>query len=283
LLDRNQFTISYPDGASLALGVHTCVMGIINATPDSFSDGGKFTSVAAAVDAAARMIEQGAGIIDIGGESTRPGADPVEESVEADRVLPIIEGLKQLTGARVSIDTVKASVARQALDAGADMVNDITALGDPDMLPLIIERRAPVVIMHMRGMPKTMQQRTDYDDLYSSVTEFLKDRAESATLEGVADDKILLDPGIGFGKSTTGNMALLRKLPGLAALGWPILIGASRKSFIGAALGLPVNERLEGSLAVAAYACAQGAHMIRTHDVGATVRVVQMIDAIRAA
>jgi dihydropteroate synthase len=257
-------------------------MGIINATPDSFSDGGQFTSAEMAIEAAARMIEEGAGIIDIGGESTRPGANPVEQSVEADRVLPIIEGVKQLTDARVSIDTSKAAVARQALAAGADMINDVTALGDPAMLPLLIQSGAPVVLMHMRGMPKTMQQRTDYDDLMDSVTGFLKDRAESATLEGVADDKILVDPGIGFGKSTTGNIALLRKLPGLATVGRPILIGASRKSFIGAALELPVNERLEGSLAVAAYACAQGAHMIRAHDVGATVRVVQMIDAIRS-
>jgi len=256
-------------------------MGIINATPDSFSDGGQITSAEMAIEAAARMIEEGAGIIDIGGESTRPGADAVAESVEADRVLPIIEGLKR-AGARISIDTSKAAVARQALDAGADMVNDVTAFGDPAMLPLIIDRGAPVILMHMRGMPKTMQRRTDYDDLVESVTGFLQDRAESATLHGVADDKILVDPGIGFGKSTNGNLALLRNLPGLAKLGRPVLIGASRKSFIGTALELPVNERLEGSLAVAAYACAQGAHMIRAHDVGATVRVVQMIDAIRS-
>jgi dihydropteroate synthase len=229
------------------------------------------------------MTEAGAGILDVGGESTRPGAAPVSPAEEADRVLPVIEGIQRHLAVRVSVDTMKAEVARQALDAGASLVNDVTALSDPAMLPLLVERGAPVVLMHMRGTPRTMQRDTSYGNLIGELCEFLRLRAESAVAAGLSGDKIMIDPGIGFGKSVEGNLTILRRLPELARLGKPILIGASRKSFIGAVLDLPVQDRLEGGLAVAAFASAQGAHVVRAHDVDATVRVVRMIDAIRGA
>lgn len=280
---RAAHSIRFADGSVLELGRRTAVIGILNVTPDSFADGGRFLDPAAALAAASRMVEEGADLIDVGGESTRPGATPLNAATESERVLPVIEAIKRALPIRVSVDTTKASVAARALDAGADMVNDVSGLRDPDMLPLLTRSRVPLVIMHMRGTPETMQARTEYDDLLSAVGGFLKDRVQSAHVAGVAGDKILVDPGIGFGKSAAGNLAILRQLPALASVGCPILIGASRKSFIGAVLGLAVDQRLEASLAVAAYACAQGAHVIRAHDVAATVRAVRMIDAIRSA
>ena len=196
-------------------------------------------------------------------------------------MLPAIEAIKRDLGARVSVDTTKAEVARQAVQAGADMINDVSGFRDPGMLPVARQLRVPIVAMHMRGTPRSMQRRTDYDDLVGTVAGFLADCVGSAIAAGVSDDKILVDPGIGFGKSAAGSMRILRHLPEFRRVGRPILIGASRKSFIGKTLDLPVDERLEGSLAVAAYASAQGAHVVRTHDVAETVRVVRMIDAIR--
>jgi dihydropteroate synthase len=256
-------------------------MGVINVTPDSFSDGGHHLEPRAALEAAAAMLKAGAGILDVGGESTRPGAAPVGASEEADRVLPVIEGIRRHLALPISVDTMKAEVARQALDAGAGLVNDVSALSDPGMLPLLVERRAPVVLMHMRGTPRTMQRDTAYGDLLGELLEFLRLRVESAVAAGLSGDKIMVDPGIGFGKSVEGNLAILKRLPELARLGKPIVIGASRKSFIGAVLDRPVRDRLEGGLAVAAFCSAQGAHVVRTHDVDATVRAVRMIDAIR--
>lgn len=281
--ERPPLTLRFADGGVLELGPRTCVMGVINVTPDSFSDGGLHAEPRAALESAAAMAQAGAEILDIGGESTRPGAGPIGAAQEADRVLPVIEGIRRTLTVRISVDTTKAEVARQALEAGADLVNDVTALSDPAMLPLLVERRAPVVLMHMRGTPRTMQHDTRYDDLLHEVSEFLRLRTESAVAAGLPGDKIMVDPGIGFGKSVEGNLAILRRLPELARLGKPILIGASRKSFIGAVLDRPVQDRLEGGLAVAAFASAQGAHVIRAHDVGATVRAVRMIDAIRGA
>jgi dihydropteroate synthase len=283
MTERTEHTIRFADGGTLRLGPLTRVMGVINVTPDSFSDGGLHADSGAALEAAAAMVEAGADIIDVGGESSRPGADPVPAEDEAARILPVIGGIKKSLDVRVSVDTMKAEVARRALDAGADMINDITALRDPAMLPLAVEREAPVVLMHMRGTPGTMQRDTSYDDLIAAVTGFLADYTESAVAAGLSDDKIIIDPGIGFGKSAEGNLAILERLHELERVGKPILIGASRKSFIGAVLDLPVEDRLEGSLAVAAYASAAGAHIIRAHDVGATVRVTRMIDAIRGA
>jgi dihydropteroate synthase len=207
----------------------------------------------------------------------------VDDAEETRRVVPVIEAIKRELNVRVSVDTMKATVARRAFDAGADMLNDISALSDPKMLPLLRERRAPAVLMHMRGTPATMQNDTGYDDLVGSVVDFLKERLDRAIAGGVAGDKILVDPGVGFGKAAAGNLSILRQLSALEAVGKPILIGASRKSFIGAVLDLPADDRLEGSLAVAAFASAQGAHVIRAHDVAETVRVVRMIDAIRDA
>jgi dihydropteroate synthase len=283
MLPRAEFTIGFADGGTLALGRRTAVMGVLNVTPDSFSDGGLHFDPARALAAAVRMAEGGADLIDVGGESTRPGAAPVDEAEETRRVVPVIEAIKRELSVRVSVDTMKASVARRAFDAGADMLNDISALGDPEMLPLLRERRAPAVLMHMRGTPATMQSDTRYDDLVGSVVGFLEERVARASAGGIADDKILVDPGVGFGKAAAGNLSILRELSALEAVGKPILIGASRKSFIGAVLDLPADDRLEGSLAVAAFASAQGAHVIRAHDVEETVRVVRMIDAIRDA
>jgi dihydropteroate synthase len=280
---RAPYSIRFADGRVLELGQRTAVMGILNVTPDSFSDGGRTLDPDAALAAASRMVEEGADLIDVGGESTRPGATPLAAEVECQRVLPAIEAIKRTLPVRISIDTTKAGVAARALDAGADMVNDVSGLRDPDMLPLLARRRAPLVIMHMRGTPQTMQSDTHYEDLLGAIGGFLRDRVQSAHLAGVAGDKILVDPGIGFGKSAAGNLAILQQLPALAPVGCPILIGASRKSFIGAVLELAVDQRLEASLAVAAYACAQGAHVIRAHDVAATVRAVRMMDAIRSA
>jgi dihydropteroate synthase len=278
---RAIFAVPFADGVLWDLASGTRVMGVLNLTPDSFSDGGEILSPGAAVEAAARLAEAGADILDVGGESTRPGASAVPEDEEVRRVVPAIEAIKRELKVRVSIDTMKAGVARLAIEAGADMVNDISAFSDPAMVSAVREARVPVVVMHMRGTPRTMQQDVDYVDLLSSVVGFLRKRVEKAVAAGIADDKILVDPGLGFGKSAAGNLQILRELPTLRSVGRPIVIGASRKSFIGTALDLPVSERLEGSLAAAACAAWLGAHVIRAHDVAATKRTTRMIDAIR--
>ena len=230
---RAAFTLRYADDETLELGPRTAVMGILNVTPDSFSDGGKHLHAGQALRAAAGMLEAGVDIVDVGGESTRPGAEPVNEAEELRRTIPVIEALKREFGARVCVDTTKAAVARAALDAGADMVNDVSALREPEMLPLLCRRKAPVVLMHMRGSPRSMQRDTRYDDLLGTILEFLGERVERAISAGMSSDRILVDPGIGFGKSAAGNLSILRQIPELAAVGQPILIGASRKSFIG--------------------------------------------------
>jgi len=279
--ERTEFTLSFADGGKLDLTRETRVMGILNVTPDSFSDGATLLSPAKAVEAAARMAEDGADFVDVGGESTRPGATSVPEDEEVRRVVPVIRAIKREVGLRISVDTTKGNVARLAIEAGADVVNDVSAFSDPVMLAVVRDARVPAIVMHRRGTPKTMQQDTVYVDLLSSVVGFLRKTLERAVAHGIADDKILVDPGLGFGKSAAGNLRILRELPTLRSLGRPLVIGGSRKSFIGAALDLPVNDRLEGSLAVAAHAAWQGAHVIRAHDVGATKRTTRMIDAIR--
>ncbi len=280
---KTRFTVTFADGGRLELGPRTCVMGVLNVTPDSFSDGGRYVSPRDAVTAAARLAEEGAEILDIGGESTRPAAAPVPEEEELRRVLPVVQALKRELRVRVSVDTTKAGVARRAIEAGADMINDVSALADAGMIRVLREARVPVVVMHMRGTPLTMQLDTHYVDLLSSVVGFLRKTVQKALDAGISDDKILVDPGLGFGKSAAGNLQILRDLPTLRSIGRPILIGASRKSFIGAVQDLPVAERLEGSLAAAAVAAWQGVHVIRAHDVAATVRVVRAVDAIRNA
>ena len=261
----------------------TRVMGIVNVTPDSFSDGGRFGTTAEAVDEAERMLAEGADWLDVGGESTRPGAEDVTEEEECRRVLPVITELKRRTAAFISIDTRKSEVARRALTAGADLVNDVSALSDPRMAQVVAEAGVPVILMHMRGTPRTMQRELHYDDLLGEILGFLRERSARAVSAGVSDARILLDPGIGFGKSSDDNLRILRQLPALRAAGHPLVIGASRKSFIGTTLGVPVGERLEGSLAVAAIAAWQGVEVIRAHDVAATKRVVRMVEAIRSA
>jgi dihydropteroate synthase len=275
------FVVPLPDGRRLELGPSTRVMGILNVTPDSFSDGGQFDDPEVAFRHAIRMIEDGADVVDVGGESTRPGAGSVDIDEETRRVVPVIDRIRRETEAIVSVDTVKPEVAVAALEAGADIVNDVTGLRDPRMASAAAAAGAPVVVMHMRGTPRTMQADTHYDDLMGEIAGFLRETVEKAVEAGISGDKILLDPGIGFGKSRAGNLEILRRLPSLGDLGKPLLVGASRKSFIGKTLDLPVTDRLDGSLAVGALVAWMGAHVVRVHDVAETVRAVRMIDAIR--
>jgi len=257
-------------------------MGILNVTPDSFSDGGQFRAHDEALRRAEQMLAEGADWIDIGGESTRPGAAAVELDEELRRVLPLLERLSGRLDVPISIDTRKAEVARQAIDAGATLVNDVSALGDPEMAGIVAQAGVPIVLMHMRGKPETMQNETGYEEIVGEVLAFLRERIQIAEAAGIRGDKIIIDPGIGFGKSTNGNCTLLRQLPRLAELGKPILVGASRKNFIGDILsGAPVEERLEGSLVVAVLAAMQGAQIVRVHDVAPTVRAIRVVNAIR--
>ena len=272
------------NGTVLRLSERTHLMGIVNVTPDSFSDGGLFFDAEDALKQGISLAEEGADIIDIGGESTRPGAEPVDAAQEIARVVPVISALRERLGTPISIDTTKAEVARAALAAGADIVNDVSAgRFDPQMLPLASERGVPVVLMHMLGEPRTMQQDPRYDDVTAEVTGFLEERAQAAFVAGVARDKIVIDPGFGFGKTREHNLELLRNLRRLTDLGYPVLAGTSRKSFIGATLDLPVAERLEGTAATVALAVANGAAIVRVHDVGPMRRVASMVEAVLEA
>lgn len=256
-------------------------MGILNVTPDSFSDGGLFVDVAVAVGHGLAMLDEGATFVDVGGESTRPGAESVSAEQEINRVVPVIAGLKAVRpDARISIDTMKAEVARAALDAGASFVNDVSAGVDPRMFPLVAERGVDICLMHMLGEPRTMQDDPRYSDVVTEVLDKLLHRAQVAMDAGIARDRIVIDPGIGFGKTVTHNLQLLKGLEVFVDTGFPVLVGASRKSFIGLTLGLGVEERLEGSLAVAVWAASQGARILRVHDIKASVRAVRMARAI---
>ena len=262
----------------------TAVMGILNVTPDSFSDGGRYVDVDAALARGVEMVREGADIVDVGGESTRPGAAAAPLEVELERVIPVIRALRARTAAPISIDTYKEAVARRALEAGADIVNDISALRfDPAMVRLVASEDVPVVLMHMQGEPGTMQRAPRYGDVVREVADFLQERAGFAIQRGVGAHRIVLDPGIGFGKDLGHNLTLLRHLDALAALGRPLLVGLSRKAFLGRLMQEEAaGARLEGSLAGAAAAVLAGAHMIRAHDVAATRRTVRVADAIRA-
>jgi dihydropteroate synthase len=246
------------------------VMGVLNVTPDSFSDGGRFLAPDLAVAHGLELAAQGAAIIDVGGESTRPGADVVGEAEELERVIPVIERLRASgVDAQISIDTAKASVARVALDAGASFVNDVTAFrGDSQMAALVAERGAECCLMHMRGDPRTMQSEAHYDDVVAEVRDFLAERAEFAIAAGIAPERIVLDPGIGFAKTAGQNFELLRRLDEITALGFPILVGTSRKSFLGLVTGRPSDERLAGTIATCVMAFERGAALLRVHDVG---------------
>ncbi len=269
---------------TLNLSERVHFMGILNVTPDSFSDGGNYLRPTAATERALAMIEEGADIIDVGGQSSRPGSQPVTEDEELKRVVPVIERLRKEWDGPLSIDTYRARVAEEALLAGASIVNDITAFtAEPRIGRVTADAGAAAVLMHMQGAPATMQKSPSYEDLMGEVAFFLKAAVERAAAAGLGNDQIAVDPGIGFGKTTEHNLAILRRLPELAVLGKPILVGPSRKSFIGNVLDLPVGERLEGTLATAAYAVAQGAKILRVHDVRPTVRAVRMVEACIAS
>lgn len=255
------------------------VMGILNVTPDSFSDGGRYVQVSDAVGAALRMVEDGADVVDIGGESSRPGAEDVGEAEELRRVLPVIEALRERIRVPMSIDTRRARVAHEALQAGCSIVNDISACRDPEMPGIIKERHTPVVVMHMRGEPKTMQQQPAYDDVVAEVGDFFKERIDFLKRAGIGDDRIVLDPGIGFGKRFRDNLELLRGIESLARFGCPLLVGASRKAFLGVLLDAPAENRLVGSLAVAARCHQAGVDIVRVHDVRETVQLFRVLDA----
>jgi dihydropteroate synthase len=268
-------------GRGYVLGLRTWVMGILNVTPDSFSDGGACRGPEEAAARGVEMIAEGADIIDVGGESTRPGSRPVPEDEELDRVVPAVRALRERTDALISVDTTKAAVAREALAAGADIVNDVSALRfDPRMAGVVAASGAPVVLMHMRGTPETMQSFPAYGDLFGEISAFLAERIEAARAAGIAAEKIIIDPGIGFGKTVEDNLALVDGLDFLGALDRPVLAGASRKGFIGKVLGLQVGDRLEGSLAAGVLCVARGAHILRVHDVRSTRRAADMADAI---
>lgn len=258
------------------------VMGILNVTPDSFSDGGLHLDIESGVARARQMIEEGADAIDVGGESSRPDADPVPEDLQIDRVLPAIEAIRSESEIPISVDTRSEKVARSAFEAGADIVNDISALRDsPGMSRLIAENEGGVVLMHMRGVPKTMQADTRYDDLIGEVTGFLSGRAEAALAQGVSKENVWVDPGIGFGKSVEGNLEILKRISEFDRLGYPLVVGVSRKSFIGKTLGREVNRRLPGTIGVTARVAAGGVHRIhRVHDVGAIRDALDMVEAI---
>ena len=278
--ERRRWTLRC-GGRELEVGRRTLVMGIVNVTPDSFSDGGRFVAPLAAIEHGRQLVEGGADILDIGGESTRPGAAEVDAEAECRRVLPVIEVLAAEVGAPISIDTSKAAVARRALDAGATMLNDVTALrGDPDMARVAADGGVPVVLMHMKGSPRTMQKAPHYDDLMAEIIGHLRGSMAIAAEAGVAEEQIVVDPGIGFGKTVEHNLDALRQLRQLRSLGCPILLGTSRKSFIGAITGAPVAERAFGTAATVALGIQRGAHIVRVHDVAAMRQVVQMADAM---
>jgi len=258
----------------------TKLMGVVNVTPDSFSDGGLYLDPAAAISHGRELAAAGAEILDVGGESTRPGAEPVAAEEELRRVVPVIEALRDLD-CEVSVDTSKAAVAAAALDAGATIVNDVTALrGDPEMAPLCAERGATVVLMHMLGEPRTMQEDPRYGDVVAEVKAFLAKRLQAATAAGIAEERVWLDPGIGFGKTAAHNMELLRRLGELRELGRPLVIGTSRKSFIGKVDGSPADERLGGTIASSVLAAAEGAEVLRVHDVAEMRQALAVAAAI---
>lgn len=272
--------LKWPSG-TLDFSGGAIVMGILNVTPDSFSDGGRFTEVDAAVARGVEMAQQGAAIIDIGPESTRPGAEPVPTDEQIIRTVPVIEQLRRQIDIPISIDTRVPAVALAAIEAGASMINDITALGNDDMAKLAAGKQVPVVLMHMQGEPRTMQADPQYDDVVTDVLEYLVTRAKVAEAAGIPSERIILDPGIGFGKTTEHNLHLLRRLDLLSGLGYRVLIGASRKRFIGQLTGKDnPADRVFGTAATTAIAVAKGASIIRVHDVAETVDVVKVANAI---
>ncbi len=259
------------------------VMGVLNVTPDSFSDGGRYAGIEAALQRARVMHAEGAAIIDVGGESTRPGAVPVGEQEELERVTPVVERLRHELDCVVSVDTMKPAVMDAACSAGAELINDVQALLAPGAVEIARKHRAAVCLMHMQGLPQDMQRNPQYRDVVGEVREFLLQRALACEAAGIARQSILLDPGIGFGKTDAHNLRLIARLDALAGLGWPLLIGVSRKSVLGRLLGLPLQDRLHPGLAAAAVAVWLGASIVRTHDVAATAHALKMTNEILKA
>lgn len=255
-------------------------MGIVNTTPDSFSDGGLFIDPQRALSHALDMIAAGADIIDIGGESSRPGADSVSSEIESERVLPVVRLLRAADDVCISIDTVKPDVAQQALEAGATMINDISGCRDRDMIRIVKDHGVPVIIMHMKGTPKDMQKNPVYEDVIEEIKTYLSRRIDDLITGGVPAHHIIVDPGIGFGKSVADNFTLLRRLSELQSLDKPILIGPSRKSFIGMTLNLPPEDRLEGTIAATVAGVLQGARIVRVHDVKAVKRALVITEKL---
>lgn len=259
------------------------IMGILNVTPDSFSDGGLFISVDKALNQASQMVEEGAAIIDVGGESTRPGANAVNVNEELDRVIPAIEAIASELDVIISIDTSKPEVMNEAVTAGAGMINDVRAFREQGAIQAAIDTNVPVCLMHMSGEPRSMQENPQYDDVVNDVKEFLRNRIDSCTDAGIDNDKILIDPGFGFGKTVDHNLSLIKRLGEFAELDKPVLMGVSRKSTIGAVTGRDVNQRVYGSVALAALCCQAGAKIIRAHDVAATADAIAMTHAVMNA
>ena len=259
------------------------VMGIVNVTPDSFSDGGRFAATEAAVAHGLELVRQGADLLDIGGESTRPGAEPIDLDEELRRVVPVVRELAARTSVPLSVDTYKAETARRALAAGAHVINDVTALlGDPDMAAVVRDFGAGVILMHMQGAPQTMQANPVYADVTAEVAAFLEARLQTAEDQGIGRTCVVLDPGVGFGKTLEHNLELLARLGEMQRLGRPVCLGVSRKGFLGKLLGRPVTERLAGSVAAACYALARGAaQVVRVHDAAETRDAVRLIQALK--
>ena len=268
------------DGSPLLQAGRTAIMGILNATPDSFSDGGLFISVGTAVDHVARMIDGGADIIDIGGESTRPGASPVSADEEMERVMPIIEAISRRFDVIISIDTSKSEVMYSAVSAGAAMINDVRALKEKDALQTAVKVAVPVCLMHMQGQPQSMQDEPVYDDVTADVRGFLSERVDTCVQAGIQLSNLILDPGFGFGKTREQNFKLLNELEDIRLHDLPILAGLSRKSLIGQTLDLDVRERAPASIALALMAVWNGANILRVHDVKETCQAVRMVEAV---
>ena len=285
LIESMEKTHEIVIGKTLRTGERTLIMGILNVTPDSFYDGGKYSSVESALERAREMVEEGADIIDVGGESSRPGSLPVSKDEELSRILPVIKAISDELDVPISVDTYRAEVAEEAIKAGAGMVNDITAMGGDDgMAKVVSEHGVPICLMHMKGTPQNMQKNPHYDDTMAEITKFLHERAEYAMAKGIDEKNIILDPGIGFGKRTgegiEDNCEIIARLAELKSLGFPVLVGASRKTFIGNLSNTRVEERLEGSLGAEAMAIANGADILRVHDVKETKRMAMVVDRI---
>lgn len=280
-VNKNQHSKLILDCGGRALDLsRTAIMGILNVTPDSFSDGGIFLSRDAAVAHARTMVEEGADLIDVGGESTRPGAQAVSEQEELDRVIPVIEAIARAVPVPISIDTSKPQVMRAAVAAGAGLVNDVRALREPGALEMVASLKVPACLMHMQGEPRSMQHHPVYQNVVAEVRDFLQERIDACIAAGIARQRLIIDPGFGFGKTLEHNLDLLRQLGALRALGVPILAGLSRKSMIGALFSLPVDQRLQASVALALIAVQNGARILRVHDVRATREAIRMFEAV---